>query len=199
MPQPCPRLEQYTSVYIALGANATSSLRSSFVTLSQSLDALDSASVSITSTSCFYVTPAFPAGSGPDFVNAVVNVATRLKPAELLPNLHSIEAEFGRVRAERWGARTLDLDLLAFEDIVLPDLRTAQAWAGLPLDDQIEKTPDQLVLPHPRMAERAFVLVPFCDIARTWRHPITGKTAQAMLDALPQQSKDAIKPYTFGF
>ena len=142
----------------------------------------------IRSMSRLFRTPAFPAGSGPDFVNAALVLDTDLPPADLLSGLHRIESDFGRVRRERWAARALDLDLLAYDDLVLPDAETHRKWVELPLDQQMQLAPDEMILPHPRLAERAFVLVPLADAAPDWQHPITGLTVSQMLNTLPQES-----------
>ena len=99
----------------------------------------------------------------------------------------------GREREQRWGQRTLDLDLIAFDDLVLPDPQTHQRWRGLSLEQQIGTTPDTLVVPHPRVQDRAFVLVPLADIASDWVHPILGKTVKHLLEALPEADKTAVK------
>lgn len=132
-----------------------------------------------------YRTPAYPAGSGPDYANAAARIVTALPVAEVLARLHDIEAEFGRIRATRWGARSLDLDLLAAGDLVLPDQATQAAWMALPPEEQRIRAPDQLILPHPRLQDRAFVLVPLADVAPDWVHPQTGRSVAAMRDALP--------------
>jgi 2-amino-4-hydroxy-6-hydroxymethyldihydropteridine diphosphokinase len=112
-----------------------------------------------------------PASDQPNFVNAVAMVESDLEPAATLQVLHKIEAAFGRVRAVRNEARTLDLDLLAYDDRVTDG-------AG-----------DQgLVLPHPRLQERAFVLLPLRDVAPGWRHPRLGKTVDQLIAALPEEA-----------
>ncbi|MGR3434957.1 MAG: 2-amino-4-hydroxy-6-hydroxymethyldihydropteridine diphosphokinase, partial [Shimia sp.] len=121
--------------------------------------------------SSIYRTAAFPAGSGPDYANAAALVATEKTASEIMSILHGIEAEAGRTRAVRWGQRTLDLDLLVHGDAVLPDAATQAAWRDLPLSRQMAQAPDRLVLPHPRVQDRAFVLVPLNDIAPDWKHP----------------------------
>lgn len=141
-------------------------------------------------------TPAFPAGSGPDFANAALVALWQGagNAAAALAALHGIEARFGRDRANRWAPRTLDLDLLAFGDLVLPDAAGWQAWHDLPPDRQQYETPDCPVLPHPRMQERAFVLVPLAEVAPDWRHPMTGSTVLQMRDSLPAADLSEIRP-----
>jgi 2-amino-4-hydroxy-6-hydroxymethyldihydropteridine diphosphokinase len=114
--------------------------------------------------------------------------------ASILARLHAVEARFGRKRAQRWGMRTLDIDLLAMGDSVLPDAATQDRWRLLPSEAQIGSTPDQLILPHPRMQDRAFVLVPLADVAPDWVHPRTGLSVRQMLAALPAEDRDAVTP-----
>ncbi len=90
--------------------------------------------------------------------------------------------------------RTLDIDLLAMGDSVLPDTKTQDSWRALAPEAQIRTTPDQLILPHPRLQDRAFVLVPLADVAPDWVHPRTGLTVLQMLDALPAADREAVKP-----
>lgn len=119
---------------------------------------------------------------------------TDLSPKALLDVLHGIERRLGRARVQRWGARTLDLDLLTLGITILPDLETYQRWADLPVAEQVARTPEHLILPHPRIADRPFVLVPLRDVAPRWRHPVTGKTADEMLSTLPKEDIAAIRP-----
>ncbi|TNF36580.1 MAG: 2-amino-4-hydroxy-6-hydroxymethyldihydropteridine diphosphokinase [Deltaproteobacteria bacterium] len=101
----------------------------------------------------------------PPYLNAVVRLVTRASPRELLAALHRMEAAAGRVRTLRWGPRTLDLDLLCYEDRVS--------------DDPV------LTLPHPRLHERRFVLAPLCEIDPGLRHPRLARTMAELLAALP--------------
>lgn len=97
----------------------------------------------------------------PDYLNGVVEVETDLDARALLDLLLAIERRFGRERRERWGPRTLDLDLLLYGDRVIEE--------------------PGLSVPHPRMAERAFVLAPLCELTPEGRHPVLGQAFSDML------------------
>jgi 2-amino-4-hydroxy-6-hydroxymethyldihydropteridine diphosphokinase len=178
---------------IALGANLTSPVGPPQVTLREAAARLQQRGGVIRSLSAFYHTPAFPSGNGPDYVNAAAKISADWSPMRCLEILHEIEAEMGRERVQRWGQRTLDLDLIAHGDLVHPDPQTHQTWRELPLEAQIDRTPDQLVLPHPRLQDRAFVLVPLADVAPDWVHPILGKSIQTLLDAVSEADKSAVR------
>ena len=97
----------------------------------------------------------------PDYLNGCVTLQVEILPHQLLDILLGIEQQFGRVRQERWGPRILDLDLLLFDDIIL--------------DTQ------NLKIPHPRMRDRAFVLVPLAEIAPDWVEPVSGYVIKELL------------------
>lgn len=173
---------------IALGGNLPSTAGSPEETLRTVLNRLREVGVRVLAASRMFRTPCFPTGAGPDYVNAAAKVAYDGKPAELLQLLHELEGEYGRARAQRWGQRTLDLDLLAAENQVVPDRATYDAWKGLPLERQMREVPDQIILPHPRLHERAFVLVPLSDVASDWVHPILNRSVAEMVAGLPAQA-----------
>ncbi len=179
---------------IALGSNLTSSFGTPNMTLRKALESLEERGAVIRAVSRMFRTPAFPPGSGPDFVNAAAFVQADWSPARFLAELHQVEADLGRVRTERWGQRVVDLDLLAMDDLVLPDRKTHQYWRNLSLNQQKAIAPDDLILPHPRIQERAFVLVPLCDIAPEWQHPVLGLTARQLCDSLPLDTKSEVIP-----
>jgi 2-amino-4-hydroxy-6-hydroxymethyldihydropteridine diphosphokinase len=142
----------------------------------------------------WFRTPAFPSGSGPDFVNGAAMLETVLDPESVLAALHGAEAALGRVRPARWAPRVCDLDLIAIEDTVLPDRATLERWMAIDLGQAQTVAPPRLILPHPRMHERGFVLAPMADIAPDWRHPVTGQTVAGMLAALPAAELAGIQP-----
>lgn len=117
--------------------------------------------IEILAVSPFYRSEAWPNPADPPFVNAVAEVKTRLLPGQLLKALLAVEKAFGRVRKSRNEPRTLDLDLIDYGGLI--------------------SDAEQLMLPHPRLHERAFVLRPLADIAPAWRHPDTGEGVLALL------------------
>ena len=140
-----------------------------------------------------YTNPAYPTDSGPDFINAAFAVETQVPAHEMLDFLHSVEVAMGRERKVRWGPRTIDLDLVAANELVLPDSDEYTSWRDLSLDDQLRKVPKTLILPHPRMHERAFVLLPLRDIAPDWQHPVSGQSVSQMCEQLDPAAVSACK------
>jgi 2-amino-4-hydroxy-6-hydroxymethyldihydropteridine diphosphokinase len=160
---------------IGLGANQPFSGVEGAALLKQALEAMSEQGLTIMSVSSAWRSSAWPPGSGqPDYVNAVAEVdAGVLGPEAIFARLRAIETAFGRVRRERWGPRTLDLDLLALDGCV--------GQFG------------EIALPHRRLHERAFVLAPLAEIAPAWRHPLLGASAVELLTQLGSDSAGAVR------
>ena len=150
------------TAYLGLGAN----LGDPAATLAAARDALARLPRSrLLACSALYRTAPVGGPPGqPDYLNAVVALATHLPPAALLAHCLALEERFGRLRSEPWGPRTLDIDLLLYDDLALD-------------------SPD-LVLPHPRLHLRRFVLEPLCDLAPQLILPGTGAPLSRLLKAL---------------
>lgn len=189
-------LLQEKHAIIALGGNQGFGGLPPEAVIPAAIGALAGEGLAVLRQSRLFRTPCFPAGAGPDYINAAVLVTLRhdMQPSEILYILHQIEARFGRERHRRWGARTLDLDLIACGDSVLPDAETQRLWRELPPQRQAEAAPDGLILPHPRLQDRAFVLVPMAEVAPDWRHPLLGLTVREMRDALPVTALAEVVP-----
>lgn len=178
--------ENRSKIVIGLGGNLKFQGSPTATSLANAVHALAAEGLVIRSVSRFFSTPCFPAGAGPDYVNAAISVETELAPKQLLARLHRVEALFDRERAQRWGMRTLDADLLAYDQMILPDLAEQGRWLNLPAEDQIKSTPKELILPHPRLQDRAFALVPMADIVPDWRHPVLHKSVRELCAQLPE-------------
>lgn len=149
---------------IALGGNL-GECRQTFVTARKGLDR---DGVSVTASSPLYRTEPVGGPLGqPDYLNAVLKVETTLSALQLLERCFELEQSAGRQRLEHWGARTLDLDLLIYDQLVCATPR--------------------LVLPHPLLHQRRFVLAPLCALVPTWQHPVLCQTFESLLNNLPAE------------
>lgn len=149
-------------ILLALGSNLGD--REEY--LAQARMVLSMFDIEVVKASSIVETPALMPPGAPDdwnipYLNQVIAVKTQLPPRELLACIKHIEADLGRTPKARWAPREIDIDILAYDDVVMVE--------------------DVLTLPHPGIEERRFVLEPLCEIAPEWVHPIYGKTAQELL------------------
>ena len=153
-------------IIIGLGANLPSRYGTPQQTLGAAIIQIQAAGIEVLGRSRLWQTRPVPVSDQPWYVNGVAAIHTDLPPASLLALLHSIEDDVGRRRRVVNEARPLDLDLLAYGRLVLTG-------------------PEPPLLPHPRMDQRAFVLLPLAEIAAAWTHPISGEGLAAMIGRLP--------------
>jgi 2-amino-4-hydroxy-6-hydroxymethyldihydropteridine diphosphokinase len=154
-------------IYLALGTNVgdrRANLRAALAALPPE--------VAVLAESMIYETPAWGYEDQPPFLNMAIKAETNLVPLALLEHLKLLENELGRTPTFHWGPRLIDMDILFYDSLVLNS--------------------PQLVIPHPRLRERAFVLVPLADIAPDLLHPMLGKTIRQLLE---QVDTSDIKPY----
>jgi 2-amino-4-hydroxy-6-hydroxymethyldihydropteridine diphosphokinase len=144
-------------IVIALGGNQSGPLGDPIAILSAARDSLAGEGLPVIMQSGWWRSAAWPDPSDPEYINGIVIVDTTLSPEDVLAKLHQIEDRFGRLRSAVNAPRTLDLDLIAHGRTVL--------------------TGPRLTLPHPRAADRQFVMGPLAELVPHWRHPIVGKTA----------------------
>lgn len=148
---------EFTKCAIALGSN----LGDSLVILNSALATLATyRQITLQACSSWYQTKAVGPVQ-PDYINACALLQVNISPQQLLETLLTIETQNGRVRTQRWAARSLDLDLLLYDDLIVSS--------------------PTLTLPHPRMRERAFVLVPLAEIAPDWIEPVSGRAIASLV------------------
>lgn len=157
------------TVLLGLGSNQGDRVR----LLERALEQLKRL-IKIERVSSIYETQPVGVRDQPWFLNLVCMGHTRMQVYDLLEFIHEVEDSLGRVRSEnRYGPRTIDIDILTYEDKVMDS--------------------HDLKLPHPKMPERRFVLEPLAEIAPEWRHPVLGKTA---IELLEEVDGDVVRPYT---
>jgi 2-amino-4-hydroxy-6-hydroxymethyldihydropteridine diphosphokinase len=152
-------------ILIALGSNMWGPWGSPEQAVRTALTLLDRDGLKLVKASRLIHTAPFGRPNQPDFINAVARIETHLPPMPLLQKLHAIEKQAGRKRTQHWGPRTLDLDIVDY--------------GGL-----LRRSRDKIILPHPGIADRIFVLKPITEIAPRWRHPVNRSTASDMLRSL---------------
>lgn len=148
-------------IYLILGSN----LGDKFLAIQYAIRHIRQKIGPVEAESSYYDTQPWGYRHQANYLNKAIKVQTLMSPGELLEQLMAIEREFGRVRKEKWRERTLDIDILYYFDVAIKQ--------------------DNLVIPHPEIPNRLFVLVPMCEIAPEELHPISGKSQKQMLDECP--------------
>ncbi|TLU97990.1 2-amino-4-hydroxy-6-hydroxymethyldihydropteridine diphosphokinase [Dyadobacter luticola] len=155
----------HENVFLLLGSN----LGDRFAVLTSARQMIEEKVGPLVKESSVYETAPWGITDQPAFLNQVIEIETELAPEEVLRNILDIEHELGRVRYERWGARVIDIDLLYFNDLILDSAR--------------------LTLPHPRISERRFTLIPLAEIAPNFINPFLKKNSSEMLAACEDESE----------
>lgn len=153
---------QLVDAFLALGSN----LGDRYGCLCSAIDSLSAIDgIEVVAQSSIYETKAVGFTDQPDFLNMAIRIRTLLTPEQLLSACMSVEQKYGRVREQKWGPRTLDIDVLFYGKLVIEH--------------------SNLLVPHPRLQERAFVVLPLWDLAPEWVHPGNGLTIQEMKQQVP--------------
>ena len=150
-------------IYLILGSN----LGDRMAILADALMQLELTAGQLKAQSGLYETAAWGKQNQTSFLNQVVEISSALPPHELLGKILDIELKLGRVREEKWGPRTLDLDILYYDDLIVSS--------------------PTLTLPHPQLHQRRFTLIPLCEIAPLWVHPVLKKNNLQLLQECPDQ------------
>ncbi|ESQ76297.1 2-amino-4-hydroxy-6-hydroxymethyldihydropteridine diphosphokinase [Asticcacaulis sp. AC402] len=154
------------AVLIAYGSNLSSGTETASQAFGHVVKTLQGGGLFINKISRLWQSQAWPNPQDPEYVNAVLSVKTLLEPTELLQFLHDVEADLGRVRGVHKNApRVIDLDLIAYQRVILDGK-------------------DGIIVPHPRAADRGFVMGPLTDILPEWIHPLSGRTATELFAAV---------------
>jgi 2-amino-4-hydroxy-6-hydroxymethyldihydropteridine diphosphokinase len=153
----------YRTVLISLGSNLPEKHTTPSLLIDDVVNSLSVYNHVINKVSRAWTSRAWPNENDPLYINVVISTLVTVEPRIILHHLQAVEKKFGRERSYKNAPRTLDLDIIAYDDLVI--------------------TTDDLIVPHPRAHERAFVMGPLCDIEPKWRHPISGLEATALFKA----------------
>ena len=153
-----------SNIYILLGSN----LGDREQHLSKAREKIQKAGCAITRTSSIYQTSPWGKTNQPDFLNQVICITTKFNALELLGILLQIETALGRIRSEKWGERTIDIDILFYDNQVIAR--------------------EDLTIPRPGISSRRFTLVPLCEIAAEFIHPVLQENLKTLLEKCPDLS-----------
>ena len=158
-------------VYLAIGSNLGNKISNIEITKFE----LEKYKIKILKSSSNYISESWPDASMPNYVNIVIKIKTSLEPLELLGICNSIELKLGRVRLKKNSPRTCDIDIIDYDKKILKEKK------------------NKLILPHPRMNKRNFVLLPLFEIDKSWKHPKTKINIVNLINSLPMKDLRSIK------
>ena len=182
-----------TKYIIALGSNLETKNLKRLEIINKTLECFSQFNITLNKISSFWSSRSYPDKTQPDFINAVSKVHSELSPYQILNQLKKIEKMFGRKINTRWGNRVLDLDILSAGSIVLPNNDVYCEWMKMPLQQQTEKQPNELILPHPRIQDRLFVLKPLNEVDPDWVHPILNKKPLELINRKSWNEEDFLQ------
>jgi len=159
------------SVYLAIGSN----LGNKILNIEKAKFELEKYKIKILKSSSNYKSESWPDSSMPNYVNIIIKIKTSLSPLELLKICNAIELKLGRVRLKKNSSRTCDIDIIDYDKKILNEKNS------------------QLILPHPRMNKRNFVLLPLFELDKSWKHPKSGINIVNLINSLPVKDLSSIK------
>jgi 2-amino-4-hydroxy-6-hydroxymethyldihydropteridine diphosphokinase len=162
---------QANLVYLAIGSNLGNKINNIEITKFE----LEKYKINIVKSSSSYISESWPDHSMPSYINTIIKIKTSLKPLELLKICNWIELKLGRVRSKKNAPRTCDIDIIDYNKIIL------------------EKRGSKLILPHPRMTKRNFVLLPLFEVNKSWKHPKSKINIVKLINSLPIKDLRTIK------
>jgi len=159
------------SAYLAIGSNLENKIRNIEITKVE----LEKYKIKILKSSSNYISESWPDPSMPNYINIIIKIKTSLAPLELLKICNLIELKLGRVRVKKNAPRTCDIDIIDYNKMIL------------------NEKDSQLILPHPRMSTRNFVLIPLYEVDKSWKHPKSKINIVNLINSLPVEDLRSIK------
>ena len=157
--------------YLAIGSNLGSKIRNTEITKFE----LEKYKIKILKSSSNYISESWPDPSMPNYINIIIKIKTSLTPLELLKICNLIELKLGRVRGKKNAPRTCDIDIIDYDKKILNEKNS------------------QLILPHPQMSKRNFVLLPLFEVDKSWKHPQSKINIVNLINSLPVKDLRSIK------
>ena len=157
--------------YLAIGSNLGNKTSNIEITKFE----LEKYKIKILKSSSSYISDSWPDSSMPNYINIIIKIKTNLEPLELLKICNLIELKLGRIRLKKNSPRTCDIDIIDYNKMILNEKN------------------GQLILPHPRMSKRNFVLLPLFEVDKSWKHPKTQINIVNLINSLPVEDLRSIK------